>query len=177
VTRRSVAAGVSPPEVPGSRSVRRSILSRGLPMNFPMRAIARIEPGSLTPALSRGERVSRIACRNTPGPHPCEPARLVLADAWLRPPKLAAQLLLLPPGEGRDEGRSLHSSRPGSWSISRSFLNRGLPMYLSMQAIARVELGSLTPALSRGERVSRPDLGWGWDGPSARPTSPLSPTS
>jgi (S)-2-hydroxyglutarate dehydrogenase len=80
-----------------------------------MQAIARVETGSLTPALSRRERESRIhpsATRQTPS------ARAVSTRSserpWLNPPKPAAHVLLLPPGEGRDEGRPLHSSRLGS---------------------------------------------------------------
>jgi hypothetical protein len=85
-------------------------------MDLPMQAIARVETGSLTPTLSRQERVSRPALGDIPEPRPSEPSRLVPDNARLGPPKSAATLLLLPPGEGRDEGRSLHSSRPGSWS-------------------------------------------------------------
>jgi hypothetical protein len=48
-----------------------------------MPAIARVETGSLTPALSRGERVSRPARRNTPTPLPCEPSRFVPANTRL----------------------------------------------------------------------------------------------
>ncbi len=79
-------------------------------MNLPMQAIARVETGSLTPALSQRERVSRPALGEMPGPHPCEPSRRVLVNAWLNLPTPAAPILLLPPGEGRDEGRSLHAS-------------------------------------------------------------------
>jgi hypothetical protein len=75
-------------------------------------AIARVEPGSLTPTLSRRERVSRPALGDMPEPRPSEPSRIAPANARLSPPKPAAHRLLLPPGEGRDEGRPLHSSRP-----------------------------------------------------------------
>jgi hypothetical protein len=90
-------------------------------MKLPMQAIARVETGSLTPTLSRGERESRPAlgtCLN-----PVLPSRREShpANARLNPPKPAATLLLLPPGEGRDEGRSLHASRPGSWSQRTNF--------------------------------------------------------
>jgi hypothetical protein len=112
----AVEGGVSPPGVPGSGSQRAIRESWRLPMNLPMPAIARVEQGSLTPTLSRGERVSRPALGNMPGFRPSEPSRIAPADARPSPPKPAAHRLLLPPGEGRDEGRPLHSSRHGSWS-------------------------------------------------------------
>jgi hypothetical protein len=126
----AVEGGVSPPGVlPGSWSESRSVSNRGLLMNLPMEAIARVEHGSLTPTLSRGERVSRPALGDMPGFRPSEPSRIAPADARPSPPKLAANLLLLPPGEGRDEGRRLHSSRHGSWSqyvskFWKTFLSR-----------------------------------------------------
>ncbi len=83
-------------------------------MNLPMPAIARVEPGSLTPTLSRGERESRITRSDMPEPHPRELPGLVPANTWVIPSKPAATILLLPPGEGQDEGRPLHASRPGS---------------------------------------------------------------
>jgi hypothetical protein len=43
---------------------------------------------------------------------------------------------------------------PGSQSVSRSISNKWPSMHVSMQAIARVETGSLTPTLSQGERES-----------------------
>ncbi len=93
----------------------RSFGPPGLPMNLPTPAIARIETGSLTPTLSRRERVSRITRDPMPGTQPSEPSRLVPANAWLNLPTPAAPILLLPPGEGRDEGRPLYSSLLGSW--------------------------------------------------------------
>ncbi len=51
-----------------------------------------------------------------PESHPSEPSRLATADPLLNPSKPSAHILLLPPGEGRDEGRSLRASRHGSWS-------------------------------------------------------------
>jgi hypothetical protein len=83
-----------------------------------MKASARVETGSLTPTLSRRERASRFPRCNRPRPRPSEPTRLVPARAWLNPLESAANVLLLPPGEGRDEGRPLHSSRYGSWSCN-----------------------------------------------------------
>ncbi len=129
----AVEGGVSPPGIPGSWSAGRSISNRG----FSMQAIARIEPGSLTPALSRRERVSRPALSDTPEPRPSVPSRIAPACARLNPPKPAAHLLLLPPGEGRDEGRPLHASRNGSWSqdVSR-FWRTFLPMNLPSIAAA-----------------------------------------
>jgi hypothetical protein len=121
----AVEGGVSPPGSPGSWSVSSSVSNRGLLMNLPMQAIARVEPGSLTPTLSRRERVSRPALGDMPEPRPSEPSRLALANAWLNPANLAEHSPLLPPGEGRDEGRSLHASRPGSGSpfVSKSLEN------------------------------------------------------
>jgi hypothetical protein len=87
-------------------------------MNLPMQAIARVETGSLTPALSRRERVSRPAPGDMPEPRPSEPSRIAPANARFRPSKPAVPILLLPPGEGRDEGRPLHASRPGPWTSS-----------------------------------------------------------
>jgi hypothetical protein len=72
--------------------------------------------GSLTPTLSRREREPRMTRSDMPEPHPSEPSRLAAANAQLNPSKPAAHVLLLPPGEGRDEGRPLRSSRHGSWS-------------------------------------------------------------
>ncbi len=91
-------------------------------MNLPMQAGARVETGSLTPALSRGERVSRPALRDMPELRPSEPSRIAPANARLTPPNPAAHGLLLPPGEGRDDGRPLHSSRPGSCTHSLTLL-------------------------------------------------------
>jgi hypothetical protein len=120
-----------------------------------MAAIARVETGSLTPTLSRGERVSHIPHGDMPELQPSEPSRLVPANTRLRPSKPAGNILPLPPGEGRDEGRSLHSSLHGSWSqYVSNYWKSFHSMNLSRQAIARVEPGSLTPPLSRGERES-----------------------
>ncbi len=85
-------------------------------MNPSTQAIARVETGSLTPALSRWERESQHALCDMPNAYPSEPSTLAAAKARLNPPKPAAQIHLLPPGEGRDEGRQLFSSRHGSWS-------------------------------------------------------------
>ncbi len=95
-------------------------------MNLPMQTIARNEPGSHTPTHSRRERESRSSHGDMPEPRPSVPSRIAPAKVRLGPPKPAAPILLLPPGEGRDEGRPLHSSRPGSWSESRSISKRGL---------------------------------------------------
>jgi hypothetical protein len=55
---------------------------------------------------------------------------------------------------GRDEGRPLHASRPGSWSSYVSnFWKTHLPMNLPMRAIARVESGLLTPIAPTGWKV------------------------
>jgi hypothetical protein len=67
--------------------------------NIPVQAIARVEAGWR-------ERESRPALRD-----PVQPSRLVPANTCLHPSKPAAPILLLPPGEGRDEGRSLHCLR------------------------------------------------------------------
>ncbi len=96
-----------------------------------MEAIARVEPGSLTPTLSRRERVSLLPRNDRPEGHPCEPSQLVPANACLDPANLAEHFLLLPPGEGRDEGRPLRSSRPGSWS---PYLSNFWKTFLPMQA-------------------------------------------
>ncbi len=85
-------------------------------MSLPMEAIARVETGSLTPTLSRREREPHIPHGDMPELEPSEPSRPVPANTRLDPSKPAAHRLLLPPGEGRDEGRPLHSSRLGSWS-------------------------------------------------------------
>jgi hypothetical protein len=89
-------------------------LNMGLPMNLPMQAIARVETGSLTPTLSRREREPHIPHGDMPELQPSEPSRPVPANTRPNPPKPAAHVLLLPPGEFRDEGRLLHSSRHGS---------------------------------------------------------------
>jgi hypothetical protein len=83
-------------------------------MNLSVAAIARVETGSLTPTLSRGERVSHIPHSDMPELQPSEPSRPVPANTQPNPSKPAGNILLLPPGEGRDEGRSLHSSLLGS---------------------------------------------------------------
>jgi hypothetical protein len=57
-----------------------------------------------------------MTCSDMPESHPSEPSRLATADPLLNPSKPAAHILLLPRGEGRDEGRSLRASRHGSWS-------------------------------------------------------------
>ncbi len=97
-------------------------------MNLSMPAIARVETGSLTPSLSRRERESRPPRVDMLKPHPCEPSRLVPANPLLHPPTPAGNVLSLPPGEGRGEGRSLHSSLPGSWSQYAIRESWGLPM-------------------------------------------------
>jgi hypothetical protein len=80
----AVEGGVPPPGILGSWSVSRfGFESWGLSMNLPMQAIARVEPGSLTPALSRGERVSRPALGDMPEPRPSEPSRIAPANARL----------------------------------------------------------------------------------------------
>jgi SAM-dependent methyltransferase len=112
----AVEGGVSPPGIPGSTAVSRSISNRPLPTNLLMQAFARVETGSLTPTLSRGERESRMPRGDTQKAHPSEPSRLVPANVRHHPPQPAGNVLLLTPGEGRDEGRPLHSSRLGSGS-------------------------------------------------------------
>ncbi len=97
-------------------------------MDFIQQAIARAEPGSLTPTLSRGERGLRPALGDMPAPCASEPSRIAPANARLGPPKLAAPILLLPLGEGRDEGRSLLPSLPGAWPVGQSVLNTPFPM-------------------------------------------------
>ncbi len=81
-----------------------------------MPTMARVEVSSLTPTLSRREREPRRALGDIPEPQPCELSRLVSANTPFHLSQPAAQVLLLPAGEGRDEGRSLRSSRGGSWS-------------------------------------------------------------
>lgn len=93
-----------------------------------MEAIARVEQGSLTPTLSRGERGLRPALGDMPAPCAFEPSRIASANARLTPPKPAAPILLLPLGEGRDEGRSLLPSLPGAWPVDQSVLNTPFPM-------------------------------------------------
>jgi hypothetical protein len=110
----AVEGGVSPPGILGSWSPCAIRESWVLAMNLPMPAIARAETGSLTPTLSRGERVSRPALGDMPKPRPAEPSHFVPPYARLNPPKPAATILLLPTGQGRDEGRPLHSSRSAS---------------------------------------------------------------
>jgi hypothetical protein len=110
----AVEGGVSPPGIPGSWSPCAIRESWVLSINLPMQAIARIEPGPLTPAFSRRERVSLLPRNDRPEPRPCEPSQLVPANACLNPPNLAEHFLLLPPGEGRGEGRPLQSSRSGA---------------------------------------------------------------
>jgi hypothetical protein len=170
----SVAAGVSPPGIrAGSRAPCAIRESWVLSMNLPMEAIARVEQGSLTPTLSRGERVSRPALGDMPGFRSSEPSRIAPPDARPSHPKPAANILLLPPGEGRDEGRPLHSSLLGSWSqYVSNFWKTFLSMNLSVAVIARVETGSLTPPLSRGERVSHIPHG---DMPELQPSEPSRP--
>ncbi len=98
-------------------------------MKLPMQAIARVEAGSLTPTLSRRERVSLLSRNDRPQLHPYEPSQLVPANACLGPANFAEHFLLLPPVEGRDEGRLLRSSRPGSSSPDVSnFWKTFLPM-------------------------------------------------
>ncbi len=141
----AVEGGVSPPGIPGSWPVSRSFLNRGLPMNLSRQAIARVETGSLTPALSQGERVSRPALGDMPVPRSSEPSQLVPANACLNPANLAEHFLLLPPGEGRDEGRPLHSSRLGSWSQYVSyFWKTSLPV---------ITFGSSDTPADRGSRL------------------------
>jgi hypothetical protein len=124
-------------------------------MNLSMAAIARIETGSLTPALSRGERELRMALGDLPECDPSEPSRLASANTLFDPPKSAAHVLLLPPGEGRDEGRALHSSRHGSWSQHVSSFWKA---FLSMNH-ASVAAG-VPPAVEGG--VSPPGIPGSW---------------
>jgi hypothetical protein len=77
----AVEGGVSPPGIPGSWSPCAIRESWVLPMNFSMPALARVEPGSLTPALSRRERVSCPALGDMPVPRASEPSQLVPAFA------------------------------------------------------------------------------------------------
>ncbi len=70
----AVEGGVSPTGVLGSWAMSRSISSRWLSMKPSMAAIARVEPGSLTPTLSRGEREPHIPHGDMPELQPSEPS-------------------------------------------------------------------------------------------------------
>ncbi len=126
-------------------------------MSLAKQAIAGVEQGSLTPTLSRRERESRPALGDMPAPRPSEPSRIAPANARLSPPRPAAHPLLLPPGEGRDEGRPLKSSRLGSWpqDVSNSwktFLSMNL---LSVAAgVPPAVEGGVSPPESHGFMVS-----------------------
>jgi mono/diheme cytochrome c family protein len=110
----AVEGGVSPPGNPRFKVREQVGFDQGASPEPSMQAIARVETGSLTPTLSRREREPRITRSDMPKPNPSEPFRLVPANAQLNPSKPAAPILLLPPGEGRDEGHPLHASPNGS---------------------------------------------------------------
>jgi hypothetical protein len=60
---------------------------RHLSMNLPMPAIARVETGSLTPTLSRRERVSRPSLRDMTEPRPSDPSYRPTPSLALRYPR------------------------------------------------------------------------------------------
>ncbi len=78
----------------------------------------------------------------------------VPASARLNPSKPAACRLLLPPGEGRDEGRSLRSSLHGSWS---QYVSNFWKTFLSMFLLL---LLAFLPALSHAAPAPTPRPRW-----------------
>jgi hypothetical protein len=117
----AVEGGVSPPGIPGSGSVGRSVSKRWRSMNLSMRAVARVA------TLSRGEREPLLTLGDLPEAPLSELSRIATTKALLKPRKPAAHILLLPPGEGRDEGRSVFSSLSGAWSPHRLILSSSRP--------------------------------------------------
>ncbi len=123
----AVEGGVSPPGIPGSGSVGRSVSKRWRSTNLSLHAVARVATGSLTPTLSRGEREPLLTLGDLPEAPLSELSRIATTKALLKPRKPAAHILLLPPGEGRDEGRSVFSSLSGAWSPHRLILSSSRP--------------------------------------------------
>jgi len=149
------------PSLHGSWSLNRSFLNTRLSMKR-----RRMEPRGFHRAphpnpLPAGEGVAYHP-QLLAGAQPSEPSNPNPANLWLCPTKPAERVLLLPPGEGRDEGRLRSSSLQGSWPLNRSFLNTRLSMKRR-----RMEPRGFSPTPSpqpspdgRGSRVLRATSRW-----------------
>ena len=116
-------------------------------------AVARVETGSLTPALSRRERESRTPVGDVPESHSCEPSPSVPANPRPIPLKPAVSDFSFSPREKagmRAACDSPCSSVHGSqvWFFEQGALH---------EAVARVETGFPHPGpLPEGEGVAYP---------------------